>query len=162
MSANGKGFHDIAQRLMQVEGFASQLQLASLDLGEVQDIVQQDQQRIAGLMDDVQVLALFVLEFGAQHQFRHSDNGVHRCADFMTHVRQKSALGNTGLLALVARGLQGLAHRALADLEDQCQRESTQNDPTDGGPVEPSLVARVDVVGKGDSVAGKAEEYGTG
>ena len=55
---NGQRPHGVAQALAQVERRRVQLQLAGLDLGEVQDVVEQRQQRLARVLDHLQVLAL--------------------------------------------------------------------------------------------------------
>ena len=89
-----------------------QRQLAGLDLGEVQDVVEDGQQRLRRLLHHVQVLALHRLQRRAQHQLRQADDAVHGRAHLVAHVGHELALGAVGLLG----GLGGLALRGLGGL----------------------------------------------
>ena len=55
------------------------------------------EQRFAAAANDFGVFLLLALEFGvSMQQIRHSDNGVHRRANFVAHARQKRAFGAVG------------------------------------------------------------------
>ena len=73
-----------------------QFQLARLDLGEVEDVVEQPQQNVGRLIDGRQIVALVRPQFGARQQLRHADDAIHRCADFVAHVGQERTLGLVG------------------------------------------------------------------
>ena len=83
------------------------------DLRVIEDVVDDAQQMLAGVLDLGQVIALLNGEVGAQRQVGHADNRIHRRADFMAHVGQeiRFRLGGgfgslLGLLQGEAGGLQ--------------------------------------------------------
>ena len=62
MRAHSQGAHRVAECRAQPELTETQLQLASLDLGEIEQVVDDGQQGLGGGFDDGEVFALF---FGA-------------------------------------------------------------------------------------------------
>ncbi len=84
------------QALAQVEGRRFQLHLAGLDLGEVQDVVDDGEQPIAAAADDLYELHLLGGQFRVEQQPAHADDGIHRGADLVAHGSQESALGFVG------------------------------------------------------------------
>ncbi len=114
LGARREQLDDVAHRQLDVEGDRLEGQLAGLDLGEVEDVVDHRQQGVAGMLDGGGVIALFGIELGIQQQFRHAHHAVHRGADLMRHVGEELALRAVGLLgALLGLG-QGAG--ALVDL----------------------------------------------
>jgi hypothetical protein len=69
-----------------------------LDLGEIEDVVDQRQQRLAAGAHDLGVLALFRRHLRVEQETGHADHAVERRADFVAHRRQKVALGAAGRL----------------------------------------------------------------
>ena len=92
---------------MEFERMMLQLQLARLDLREIQDVVDDGQQGVGAAAGGLDILALFVGQFGVQQQGGHADHAVHRGADFMAHVGQELRLGQRGLLELLVERDQG-------------------------------------------------------
>ena len=88
--------------LPQVERLGLELELPRLDLGEVEDVVDDGQERVAALADDLRELALLVGQRGVQEEPAHPDHGVHRGPDLVAHRRQEGALGLVGRLGLPA------------------------------------------------------------
>ena len=72
------------------------LQLASLDFGEIQNVIDHPQQGIRRRLHDRNVLALLGIQLGIHQQVRHADDAIHRGADFMAHIGQKIGLGMAG------------------------------------------------------------------
>ncbi len=102
----GEHLADVLDGRAQVEVVHVELELAGLDLREVQDVVDHPEQRLAGARGGLGLLALVVAELGLQQQLEHPDHAVERRADLVAHVGQELGLG--------ARGLHRLAERALA------------------------------------------------
>ena len=86
--ADGAGDHRLERELL-----VRQRQAARLDLAEVEDVVDDPQQVLAGGLDLLQVAALPIGELGAQDQVRQADDGVHRRADLVADVGDEAALG---------------------------------------------------------------------
>jgi len=88
-----------------------EVELAGLDLGDVQDVVDDEQQVVGRVPDGLQVVALLALEAGLQGYLGHADDGVHGRADLVAHLGQELALGPVGgfgfFLGLLQRGLDG-------------------------------------------------------
>jgi hypothetical protein len=90
-----------AKAVAEAELDLFQIELAGLDLREIEDVVDQRQQRFGRLLNDLEVLALHRRKFGPQDEVGHADDGVHRRADFVAHAGQKRALGAVGSFGLV-------------------------------------------------------------
>ena len=83
------------------------LQLAGLDLGQVEDVGDDAGQRLRALGDLVQVLqALRLGRLGRARQPGQADHAVQRRAQFVAGVGQEGALGAAGGLGIVARAGQ--------------------------------------------------------
>ena len=92
--------------LAQVEGLRLDVHAAGFDLREVQDVVDDGQQRVAGFADGRDVVVLLGVELGVEQQPAHADHRVHRRADLVAHRRQERALGLVGGLGRGARLLR--------------------------------------------------------
>jgi hypothetical protein len=87
----------------ELERLGVQRQLSGVDLGEIENIVDDVQQRTRRGTDDPDEHALAVIQRGRLQQLRHADHPVHRGADFMAHIRQEFGfcpLGAPGDFAL--------------------------------------------------------------
>ena len=89
---------DVVQQCAQVEVQRLQLELARLDLGEVEDVVDDRQQRLAARAHGLGVAPLLLVQLGVQQQPGHADDAVHGRADLVAHVGQELALGDVGRL----------------------------------------------------------------
>ena len=94
----GQRLQGVGQGVPEIEGRLFHLQLAGLDLREVQDVVDEGQEGFRRVLDGGQVFALLARELGVQRQLRHPHDGVHGRADLVAHVGQEVALGAGGLL----------------------------------------------------------------
>ena len=118
--ARGQEVERALEAVAQGEFGVLELEPAGLDLGEVEDVVDDGQQRLAALADGLGGLALLGREGRIQQQARHADDAIHGRADLVAHHREKLALGDVGLL----RGLLGHTQQlgltlALGDVELQ-------------------------------------------
>ena len=71
-----------------------QFQAAGLDLGEVEDVVDQPQQVVRRRLDRHQILPLVLGEGGLEGQLGHAEDGVHGRTDFMADVGEELVLGS--------------------------------------------------------------------
>ena len=92
----------------QVERLRLDVHAAGFDLREVEDVVDDGQQRIAGFADRGHVVELLGVELGVEQEAAHADHGVHRRADLVAHRGEERALGLVGRFGRGA-GLLGLA-----------------------------------------------------
>ena len=83
----------VAQRFFQRKLGLLQLHAPGLDLGIIENIVEQAEQGGGRGLHFFQIVALAVAEPGFQHQMRQPHDGVHRRADFMAHVGEECAFG---------------------------------------------------------------------
>ena len=89
---------------LEVEVLLGQLQLAGLDLGEVEHVVEHRQQLLARLADHAQPLALRRRRRSPRcHHLGHGQHAVQRRADLVAHVGQELRLGDVGRVGRVAR-----------------------------------------------------------
>ena len=95
-----------------LESVCLQLEIAGLNLGEVENVIDHRQQRIATHADGFNIVALLGGELGVEQQARHPDHRVHGRANFMAHVSEKGGFGAVG-------GLGGETG-ALCILEEPC------------------------------------------
>ncbi len=73
----------------QVEVDDLDLELAGLELGNIENVVHDGQQGLARLARDLGQATLFRVEVCIQEQIGHAQYPVHRRADFVAHVRQE-------------------------------------------------------------------------
>ena len=110
--------HRCFHHLTRVEVDILELQLAGAQLGEIQDVVDQGQQRVGAGADVLQHLALVGTEHAVrQHQAAEADNGVERSANFVADVGHELGLQPRRVQGGVARLTQLLFQTlALADI----------------------------------------------
>ena len=92
-SAQAKHVEHIAHRVAQIEINGFKVQLAGLDLGKIENVVNDAQQCVGRRAGQTQVFGLLGLEIGVQRQLQHALHAIHGGADFMAHVGQELALG---------------------------------------------------------------------
>ncbi len=102
--AHGQWLQRIADGVGERKGYHFDLESARFDLREVEDIVENRQQRLGRRFDGVEAVGLIRRELGVECQRRHPDNAIHRRANLVAHVRQELALRPGGVL----RGFLGL------------------------------------------------------
>ncbi len=117
---------------MQVEHLEAHGHLAGLDLGHVEDVVDDRQQVLARGVDVADVFGVALVAKGAEqlghHHLGEAVDGVQRGAQFVAHVGQELALGLVGalgadLLDLVLAGEFGqLVLAALQPVDGAFQR----------------------------------------
>ncbi|MNF65956.1 hypothetical protein D3C84_477390 [compost metagenome] len=83
----------VFQYMVEIEFDPFQIQLAGLDLGEVEDVVDDAEQVLGGALDLAHVVELLRVEPGLQGEVGHAEDGVHGGADLVAHVGEKIALG---------------------------------------------------------------------
>ena len=94
---------DVLDRLGKRKRCRVERQLAGIDLREIEDVVDDGEQRVARLDDDVGEGLLTRIELGLGKQFGHTEHAVHRRADFMAHIGEEFRLGAVGCLGLEQR-----------------------------------------------------------
>ena len=80
---------EIVQQAGQTEGCGLERQPAGLDLGEVQDVVDEDQQRAAGVANLEDQVARRRVERLPFQQIAEAQHRVHRRADLVAHIGQE-------------------------------------------------------------------------
>ena len=100
--------NQVVEHFIEFEFHRLQLELAGLDLGEVQDVVDDGEQQVRRRPRLGQVVALLFRELGLERKPGHADDGVERRADLVAHVGEERTLRLVG-------GLRGL-HRELEPL----------------------------------------------
>ncbi len=106
----GGVFHEAAE----IEGNPLQFQLPGLELGQVEDIVEQLHQNLARVVGDRQLLALLGTQRAVHRQRKHAQQAVQRCADFVTHVGKEGGACLGGLLGSALGRLQVAVGRGQA------------------------------------------------
>ncbi len=91
-------------QLVQIEGLGDKFGLAGLDLGEIEDLVDQREQRLARGLDGSYVRALLGLQPRVEQEARHAENPVQRRADSWLTVARKARLGLAGGFRTAALG----------------------------------------------------------
>ena len=104
----GEGRVGASGQLLQVEIGQLQLQLARLDFGQVENVIENGQQGLAGLADHLQPATLAARQPVPLHRLGHAQHPVQRRADFVADGGQEGALGPVGGLGGVQRLAQGV------------------------------------------------------
>src|SRR5690606_39013601 len=93
----------------QVQQFGMDVELAGLDLGDVEDVVDQGQQIVASRIDGASELHLVVAEVAVgvvRQQLGQDQRTVERRAQLVGHVRQEFRLVATGPLQILGMGFE--------------------------------------------------------
>ena len=98
LQAQGEQVLHLVEHGLQQEGRAVDLQLAGLDLRQVEEIVDEVQQRARRRPDGGEVPALRLAQLALQRQLGEADDRVHRRPDLVADVGQKLRLGGIGRL----------------------------------------------------------------
>ncbi len=101
LRAHAHQVRQAVEHVAEVERDRLDVQLAGLDLREVQDVVDDAQQRLGRPVDPLDVVHLLPVEPALQGQVRHAQDRVHRRADLVAHVGQEVALGLVGGIGLL-------------------------------------------------------------
>ena len=80
----------------QIEVQGLEDQLPGLDLGEVEDVVDEGQQGLAAGADGLGILPLLIAQGRVQEEPGHANDAVHGGADLVAHVGQELALKPRG------------------------------------------------------------------
>ena len=123
----GQGHHEFRQaghQPGQVAGSGLEDEMAGLDLGQVQEVVEDEQQGVAGVVDPSDHGPLARGEGLPGQQLGLPQHQVERIADFMTDTRQEVALGPVGGLG----PLPGLAQVTLMGEDFHAADEEPHSD----------------------------------
>ena len=83
---------DSASRVYGIKVDLFESHLSGLDFGKIQNVVQKGEQRFGRARHVLQIFLLLLTVWRVHRQGSHPQDGVHRCADLMTHVGQKLTL----------------------------------------------------------------------
>ena len=110
----------------RLNGAEVEHELAGVDLREIEDVVDDGEQRVARLDDDVGEHLLLRRQLGFCQQLGHAEHAVHRRADLVAHIGEEFGLGAVGEHRLALRFLELLlAFLELGDVgrrADQIER----------------------------------------
>ena len=115
----GQGCHR-RDDVVQSEFYVLDIELAGFDLGKVQDVVDDREQRASRIVDFSDVIPLFIRQIRFQREMRQPIDGVHGRAHLVAHVREEHRLELGGFLRLLFGEFQRVfLIFALADVEDR-------------------------------------------
>ena len=122
------------QAVVEVEGLDLDGKTALLDLGQVQDLIDQVEQAVRGRSDRAGHVALFRVQPRLGQQLAHADDRVQRGAQLVAHRREEVALGAAGLLSpRDCVGQLAQQHGEIGGQDDQrgdqCTREDRDRAP---------------------------------
>ena len=89
---------ELSHQPIDAEGANLERHLVGFDLGEIEDVVEQQQQRARGALALADVVALARTQRRGMQQPQHAQHRIERGADLVAHVGQELALGLVGLL----------------------------------------------------------------
>ncbi len=92
--------------IAQIEHRRVQLHLPGLDLGKVEDVVDDRKQRFGRGSDGLGKAALALVQRGAGEKFGHAEDAVHRRADLVAHVGEELGFRTARILGRVPRSGQ--------------------------------------------------------
>ncbi len=108
---------DVFDAVAHVHLDAVDFELAGFDLREVEDVVDDPEQRRGARADGLRELALRRLQRRVEQQLRHADHAVHRRADLVTHVGEEVRLRpDGGRFRILGRNARFLGFVLLGDV----------------------------------------------
>ncbi len=90
--------HGFIEMIAEIEINAIELEATGLDLGEIENVVDEREQIVGRGANHFQVFALLDGKRGVERELGHADDAVHGSANLMAHIGQKGALGPIGRL----------------------------------------------------------------
>src|SRR4051812_27354872 len=112
----------VGDKTGELTGRQLQFDPSGLDLGDIQNVVNQGEKAFSATVDDVQVFALLLGNIAVAQQTREAENGIQRRAQFVAHVAQEGALGAISGIGRILSDLEfAVSFRQLAgSLQDLC------------------------------------------
>ena len=104
----GDKAQEMFQEWLKLKGTLGQHHLSGLDLGEVEEVVEQLQQAVGRSGHLGQVIMLSGGQLGLKHQVAQTDDGVHWSSNLVADVRQELAFGLVGGLGRLSSAPQCL------------------------------------------------------
>lgn len=87
--------YHLDKKLPKVKRNLLKLELAGLNLWNLQNVVHDLGERLIGMLRGLHVPLLFVITWGLHQAFPHPKNPVHRRANLMTYIRQERRANST-------------------------------------------------------------------
>ena len=97
----GRQRGDRANHLIELEVDGLDVELIGLNLGEIEDVIDDAEERRAGVVDFAHVVPLLGIKGRLEGEVREADDGVHGRADLVAHVGQERALGLGGVVGFL-------------------------------------------------------------
>ena len=97
-------FHHAFDQLAQIDRLDDEIEMAGLDLREIEDLVDERDQRAARTADRLDVARILGIERGLAQEVGHAEDAADRGADLVAHRRQEARFGLVGRLGPVASG----------------------------------------------------------
>ena len=85
---------------IEVVFFFVYFHLTGIDFREVEDFVDDGKKALAGLLNRLDIFALFVPEFSLREKLCHTADGIHGSSDFMGHICKEVAFCFESILRL--------------------------------------------------------------
>ena len=85
--------HRMGKNILQPEFNSFQAEFSGLNLGKIQNIIDDSQKRLRRLLDFMHIIPLVFIQIGFERKIGHTDNCVHRGSDLVAHIGQKERLG---------------------------------------------------------------------
>jgi hypothetical protein len=104
LRARRQQLDDAFDQPVQFEGLADELEPSCLDPGEVEDLVDQADQRRPRTADRLDIAGVLRVEPGLAQEIGHAENAAERRADLVAHRRQEARLRLARRLGALARG----------------------------------------------------------
>ena len=104
LRARREQFDHALDQLAQIDRLDDQFEMARLDLGEIEDFVDERDQRAPRAANGLDVARVLGIERGLPQQVGHAEDAADRRADFVAHGRQKARFGLVRRLGPIARG----------------------------------------------------------
>ena len=99
----------------RIEGDVLEFQPVRFQFGEIEDVVDDGEQRLGGFADRFRIDLLIAVELGIQKHPCHTDDTVHGGTDFMAHGGQEFGFDDGSLLRFVPRHGQVLGESGKFD-----------------------------------------------
>ncbi len=103
LGARREQFDDALGEPAQIDRLDDEIESARLDLGQIEDLVDQRDERAPRAADRFHVACVFGIKRGVPQQVGHAENAADRGADFVAHRRQKARFGLARRLCPVTR-----------------------------------------------------------
>ena len=117
---------EVVEQPVEFEGDRLKFELSCLDFGQVEDVVEDVEERLGSALRLGEIVGLARCEFGAERELDEADDGIHRRPDLVAHVGEEITLAPRSRLCGLLGPFEPRGDAGIADGRGDLRREERE------------------------------------